>query len=400
MPDFQAPQTLLLELSKELQGSDSSKGENDRRKALRIAKDLVASLQTPHELAYETSFLPAYSACCRAAIHLGLFEAISKSEGPITASDLATQTGSQHLLVVRLLRVITGLGLVLEVGLEKYQAIPATHSMASGLIRAAHQLFWDQGLPPLLALPAYLAAHDSQCPTDAKDGLFQQAFSTKLDAFAYWQAQPQPRHALENFNFLMTSVHGKEPAWLSWFPVSERVFEGARQDGGVVFVDVGGCMGNDAVAFKRRMNRDFTRSGRVVLEDLPAVLVEAGQLEEGVEKVDYDIFTPQVVTGARVYYYAHVFHDWSDEASVQILRNAKPAMERGYSKIFLYEFILPDTGCSLLQAGYDIHMMGMHAGMERTRSQWTSLLENEGFKVKFWIAPDAENEGIIEIELA
>ena len=40
---------------------------------------------------------------------------------------------------VRLLRVITGLGLVSEVGLETYHALPATHIMASPMIRAAHQ---------------------------------------------------------------------------------------------------------------------------------------------------------------------------------------------------------------------------------------------------------------------
>jgi hypothetical protein len=75
-------------------------------------------------------------------------------------------------------------------------------------------------------------------------------------------------------------------------------------------------------------------------------------------------------------------------------------MEPGYSRLFLYEFILPDTGCSLLQAGFDIQMMGMHAGMERTRAQWTKLLEGEGFRViKFWMAPEGDGEGIVEAEL-
>jgi hypothetical protein len=107
-----------------------------------------------------------------------------------------------------------------------------------------------------------------------------------------------------------------------------------------------------------------------------------------------------LLLGARIYYYAHILHDWSDDAAAKILRNAKGAMEPGYSKIFLYEFILPDTDCSLVQAGFDIQMMGMHAGMERTRAQWTKLIEGEGFKaVKFWIPP-GDGEGIIEVELA
>jgi hypothetical protein len=45
------------------------------------------------------------------------------------------------------------------------------------------------------------------------------------------------------------------------------------------------------------MGPDFPENGRVVLEDLPAVLDDAGKLEEGLEKVEQDFFTPQVVVG-------------------------------------------------------------------------------------------------------
>lgn len=104
--------------------------------------------------------------------------------------------------------------------------------------------------------------------------------------------------------------------------------------------------------------------------------------------------------GARIYCYAHILHDWSDEECARILRHTKPAMEPGYSKILLSETILPDTGCSLLQAGLDIEMMGMHAGMERTRVQWKRLLEGEGFRiVDFWMAPGGDGEGLVEAEL-
>ena len=64
-----------------------------------------------------------------------------------------------------------------------------------------------------------------------------------------------------------------------------------------MLVDVGGGRGHDVSAFRRRMGPEFPEGGRVVLEDLPAVLEDAGKLEEGVEKVGYDFFTPQVVVG-------------------------------------------------------------------------------------------------------
>lgn len=94
----------------------------------------------------------------------------------------------------------------------------------------------------------------------------------------------------------MTCVRGEEPAWLSWFPVSEHILQECRPND-IVLVDVGGGRGHDAVAFKRRTGKDFPEGGRVIVEDLPAVLADAGQLEEGVEKVEYDFFTPQTITG-------------------------------------------------------------------------------------------------------
>lgn len=64
-----------------------------------------------------------------------------------------------------------------------------------------------------------------------------------------------------------------------------------------MLVDVDGGRGHDVGAFKRRIGSEFSKSERVVLEDLPAVLEDSKKLEEGVEKVKYNFFTPQVIIG-------------------------------------------------------------------------------------------------------
>ena len=138
-----------------------------------------------------------------------------------------------------------------------------------------------------------------------------------------------------------------------------------------------------------------------MLGDLPAVIDDIKNLDSAIGRVKLDLFKPQQIVGARAYYFSHVFHDWSDEPCKAILRNLKHAFKVGYSKLLLNEFILPDTGCSSLQAGLDINMMAMRAGMERTESQWQDLLTSEGFSVvKFWLPPGGDGEGIVEAELA
>ena len=105
------------------------------------------------------------------------------------------------------------------------------------------------------------------------------------------------------------------------------------------------------------------------------------------------------LAGAKAYYFRAIFHDWDDENCRKILRNQIPAMSKGYSKLLLNERVMPDTKASYFVAGMDIVMMTMLSGMQRTRSQWHSLLESEGFRlVGIW--PFSEDTGaIIEAEL-
>ena len=73
-------------------------------------------------------------------------------------------------------------------------------------------------------------------------------------------------------------------------------------------------------------------------------------------------------------------------------------MEKGYSKLYLSEWILPDVGCPLHEAGMDIQMMINFGGMIRTQGHWRRLLHEAGFQyVKFWFCPDIGSvSGIVE----
>ena len=73
-------------------------------------------------------------------------------------------------------------------------------------------------------------------------------------------------------------------------------------------------------------------------------------------------------------------------------------MTPGYSKLILGEFVLRNTGTSLLAAGFDLQMMALHSGMERSERQWRTLLEGAGLEVvKVSFPPGHGNgEGIIE----
>lgn len=95
-----------------------------------------------------------------------------------------------------------------------------------------------------------------------------------------------------------------------------------------------------------------------------------------------------------------VLHDWPDEKAKHLLENTKDAMTKGYSKLFVYDIVLPPTGASISQTTMDVNMMSLLSASERTQSAWESLLTDSGFKIiKFWPDPQ-QYEMVIEAEVA
>jgi hypothetical protein len=92
----------------------------------------------------------------------------------------------------------------------------------------------------------------------------------------------------------------------------------------------------------------------------------------------------------------HILHDWPDQYCLKILKNIHAAMKPGYSRLLIHELILPDERPTAFQAIWDLTMMTFNAGAERSKSQWTQLLNEAGFDiVAFWI-DDEDADGIVE----
>jgi hypothetical protein len=95
-----------------------------------------------------------------------------------------------------------------------------------------------------------------------------------------------------------------------------------------------------------------------------------------------------------------VLHDWPDSQATQLLQNTREAMVKGYSKLFVYDIVMPPKGASISQTTMDVEMMCLLSAAERTKSAWEKLLTGAGFKIiNFWPDPQ-EYEMLIEAEIA
>lgn len=84
------------------------------------------------------------------------------------------------------------------------------------------------------------------------------------------------------------------PGLVDVFPASTQLSSLRNEVDAVRLVDIGGNHGHDLKLF-RQAYPELT--GRLILEDLPAVISKHTGPIEGIEVVPYDFFTPQPIHG-------------------------------------------------------------------------------------------------------
>jgi hypothetical protein len=122
-------------------------------------------------------------------------------------------------------------------------------------------------------------------------------------------------------------------------------------------------------------------------------------LDEAVIPQKHDFFSEQPIKGARAYYFRNIFHDWPDKECASTLKNIAEAMKPGYSKLLIFEWVLPTKGVPLYPALLDVNMTALLNGMERTEVQWEALLAQARFEVVKFGAAGPGPEGLIEVVL-
>lgn len=242
---------------------------------------------------------------------------------------------------------------------------------------------------------------------------FESTFNMEL--FDYFEKTPDQRKYFDDY---MSVRREGLSSWYEVFPMASYLGTGVSRDDPetVLLVDVGGNWGHELRNFHKAHSEV---PGRLILQDLPVMIDKfKGNPPPGLELMTYDFFDPQPIKGerhenlplivrgiadncpgARAYYFRQICHDWSDEACRKILLNTASAMKKGYSRILIDDFVLPNTGASFRGASLDFLMMCFLGAIERTRRQWDELLDSCGLEiVKVW-GNRTDYEQIIEVQL-
>lgn len=182
------------------------------------------------------------------------------------------------------------IGYVEEADVRVYAPTTMTRQMTDRLSISVIKFIFDVGMPTLAKVPEFLRLNNFQNPSGALTGAMQ--YAEGIDE-SIWTWLPKHPEKLDSCNTFMEADRGARPSWLEWFPVAERLLEGAGASD-VLMVDVAGGRGHDLVAFAEKFP---DAKGRLVLEDLPHVVDESTVDTARIEKVPFDLFKPQPIQG-------------------------------------------------------------------------------------------------------
>jgi ubiquinone/menaquinone biosynthesis C-methylase UbiE len=147
--------------------------------------------------------------------------------------------------------------------------------------------------------------------------------------------------------------------------------------GGTV-VDVGGSHGIISIELARRFRGlDF------VVQDLDEPVIRDAERQCPADVADrvrfmvHDFFDVQPVSGADVYFFRAVLHNWADGNAVKILRNLIPSLKPG-ARIVVNDVVIPEadkmppTSAEALRSN-DLRMLTLLNAGDRELPEWAEL---------------------------
>ncbi|XP_038984957.1 trans-resveratrol di-O-methyltransferase-like [Phoenix dactylifera] len=144
-------------------------------------------------------------------------------------------------------------------------------------------------------------------------------------------------------------------------------------------VDVGGGTGTLAKAIAKALP-----GVRCAVLDLPHVVATVDEEErEGVEFIGGDMF--EHIPPADAVLFKWILHDWSDEDCIRILKRCKEAIppKKDGGKVIIIDIVVgvtTDVSISVEpQLLFDIEMMILTRGKERSETEWRRLFLAAGF---------------------
>ncbi len=286
------------------------------------------------------------------------------------------------MLTARVLRQLTAAAVLVEVPGPGFKLTPLGIPYLNPDHRAFNNLMFVDIIPAIMAIPRTLAEHNYKAPTKETGTPYKWAHGEELWT---WLGK-HPDRAMNMVAGMRSHNAGNVSG--DAYPWGQELAKLDIKEGEVAVVDIAGGQGHIMEEVRKR-NPDI--KGRFIVQDLASTFEAVPTPPEGVEFMPHDIFKPQPVKDAHIYYYRHIFHDWSDDDCTTFLGQIVPLLKaQPKSKLLLVDLVLPDQNVTMQEAIRDISMFPI-GGLERNETQWKALLAKSGLGIKkIWRGSEPE----------
>jgi hypothetical protein len=381
---------LLIEENCETLANDSA----GRRQIVEAVNRLTRKVKTPIERAWDIFFQPHHLSVLQTAWDAGWLRILNDAaDTGVAVAEISKATGADEALVRRLVRFLAAAGTVKEINPDTFGATEMTRffclpTMAAGLRHAGH----DYAVS-VSKMPEYFACNGYRTPSAPAHGLYAHAYGS---SFFEYMTNHQP--VAEAFSTFMAAAKSGKKSWLEVYPLDAlRVPSGED----IMLVDVGGGKGHELADLAAKQTAKQL-SGKLVLQERSEVIAQVPADWHQLFRAEiHDFFSPQpsFCQHARVYYMRNVLHAWADGECIKILTHISDAMKSGYSTLLINEIVFPDSNISFWGAAFDVTMMAVVSGRERTKKEWEELISSvQGLVIKKIWQLDANGESVIEVE--
>jgi len=314
-------------------------------------------------------FLPLYCAA-----KLGVADLLK--DGPQTSSDLARDLKVNESALYRILRLLASQSVFEEISPQTFANTELSHFLCSGVPGTVRSILIFRG-SELFFGPFAEILYSVRTGEPARTKVFG------MDGWEYLKQHPEQARIFDDAMTDMSAIVG---------PMVAVAYDFGRWGS---IMDVGGGNGI-LLASVLKAHPEM----RGVLADLPHVLERAQQrgfladeLQARSAMQPCDFFR-DVPSGCRAYMMKSVIHDWDDENAEKILANCRRAVPED-GALLLVEWTLHEGNVHPGGKLFDVVMLVMTGGKERTAEEYRQLLASSGFRLN-QVIPTASDLSIIE----
>jgi SAM-dependent methyltransferase len=306
------------------------------------------------------------------AAKLGIADQLAN--GPLSAEDLARETGAHPPSLYRLLRALAGAGVFVEGEDRRFALTPISNRLRSDVVGSQRAYALMHHEEQLLAWVDVLETiRTGETAFDRVHG---------MSLFGYYRQHPDAGARFD-------AAQRGRTTQVAAAAVATYDFSSCRR-----ILDVGGGLGTLLVAILQRYPAatGILFDAPHVVETAKGVITGEG-LAERCEILGGDFFEA-VPGGADTLILSDIVHDWDDEPARRILANCRRAIDPS-GRLLLLEAVLAERNPPLASTLTDLHMLMVTGGRERTEEELRSLLDPSGFHLAR-VIPTSSPRSIVE----